>query len=89
MSSLRRRSLLALFLTLSISSPLLAAIKLVPIMSGLTNPVMVVHAGDSSRRLFVLEQAGTVRVLHAGASTTAVFLDVRSRLLAGVTGHPL
>ena len=83
MPSLRRGSVLALFLTLSISSPLVAAIKLVPIASGLTNPVMVVHAGDSSRRLFALEQAGTVRVLHAGASTTSVFLDVRDRVLAG------
>ena len=83
MPSLRRGSVLALFLTLSISSPLVAAIKLVPIASGLTNPVMVVHAGDSSRRLFALEQAGTVRVLPAGASTTSVFLDVRDRVLAG------
>ena len=83
MPSLRRRSVLALFLTLSISSPLVAAIKLVPIISGLTNPVMVVHAGDGSRRLFVVEQAGTIRVLQAGASTTSVFLDVRDRVLAG------
>jgi glucose/arabinose dehydrogenase len=83
MHSFSRSSLLAFFLTLSISSPLFAAIKLVPIISGLANPVFVVHAGDGSRRLFVLEQAGTIRVLRAGASTTSLFLDVRDRVLAG------
>src|SRR5262245_52872241 len=83
MHSLVRRSLVALFLTLAISSPVVAAIKLVPIISGLSNPLFVVHPGDSSRRLFVVEPAGTIRVLHAGATNTSVFLDVRDRVFAG------
>jgi hypothetical protein len=39
MRSFRRSSLLAFFLTLSISSPLAVAVTLVPIISGLSNPV--------------------------------------------------
>src|SRR5262245_26740210 len=76
-------SVVTFFLTLSISSPLWAAIRLVPVISGLSSPLFVVHAGDGSQRLFVVEQAGTIQVLHAGASTTSVFLDVRDRVLAG------
>ena len=83
MYSFRLYSVVSSFLTLLISSPLVAAIKLVPVISGVTNPVMVVHAGDGLRRLFVVEQAGIIRVLHPGGSTTSVFLDVADRVLAG------
>ena len=76
-------SLAALVLALSISSPLRAAIKLVPVLSGLSNPVFVANAGDGSRRLFVVEQDGTIRVWHAGAATSSSFLDVRDRVLSG------
>src|SRR6478672_7431053 len=83
MTPASRCSLTALVLTLSIPLPLFAAIKLIPIVAGLSSPVFVVHAGDGSRRLFVVEQEGTIRVLHAGASTAPVFLDVRDKVLAG------
>ena len=83
MTRLLRRLLFALIVTLSTSPPLLAAIKLVPVISGLASPLFLVHAGDGSRRLFVVEQGGTIRVFRAGASTSTVFLDVSDRVLAG------
>src|SRR6266545_2566106 len=76
-------SIVTAVLTLALTSPVRAAIKLVPIVTGLSSPLFVAHAGDSSRRLFVVEQQGTIRVFHPGASTAPIFLDVRERVLAG------
>jgi glucose/arabinose dehydrogenase len=59
------------------------AIELVPVASGLASPVFVGHAGDGSNRLFILEQAGIVKVLQPGSSTPTDFLDIRTRILAG------
>jgi glucose/arabinose dehydrogenase len=44
---------------------------------------LVGHAGDGSNRLFILEQAGIVKVLQPGASTPTDFLDIRTRILSG------
>jgi glucose/arabinose dehydrogenase len=59
------------------------AIELVPVASGLASPVFVGHAGDGSNRLFILEQAGVVKVLQPGASTPTDFLDIRAQVLSG------
>ena len=84
MPIIRSIRVLAAAALLGCSAPLLAAITLVPVVSGgLASPVFVGHAGDGSNRLFVIEQPGDVRVLQPGASTTTVFLDIRSRILAG------
>ena len=69
---------------LGISVPLLAAIQLVPLVSsGLVDPLFLTHAGDGSSRLFIVEQRGTIRVLQPGSSSPSMFLDIRSRVLAG------
>jgi hypothetical protein len=60
-----------------------AALQLAPVVSGLASPIFVGNAGDHSDRLFIVEQAGTIRVLQSGASTTTVFLDIRAKVLAG------
>ncbi len=44
------------------------SIRLVPVVQrGLAAPLFVTHAGDGSGRLFVVEQAGRVRVVANGA----------------------
>lgn len=51
-----------------------------------TQPVALENAGDSSNRLFVVEQAGTIRVFDGGAGSTAastLFLDISSKVMAG------
>ena len=69
---------------LGMSVPLLAAIQLVPLVSsGLDDPLFLTHAGDGSNRLFIVEQDGTIRVLQSGSSSPSLFLDIRSRVLAG------
>lgn len=63
--------------------PAIAQIQLSPVLSGLSSPVFVGNAGDGSNRLFIVEQAGIVKVLQSGASTPTVFLDIRTRVLSG------
>jgi glucose/arabinose dehydrogenase len=65
-------------------SPLLdAAIQLTPVVSGLSSPVFAANAGDGTNRLFIVEQAGVVRVLQPGASTPTTFLDIQAKVVAG------
>jgi glucose/arabinose dehydrogenase len=47
-----------------------------------TRPVLITHAGDGTNRLFVLEQAGRIRVLEnrPGTDAAPVFLDIVSRV---------
>jgi len=60
-----------------------AAALLVPVLSGLIQPVFVGHAGDGTNRLFVVELAGTIRVVPPGSSTPTMFLDIRPKVLSG------
>jgi hypothetical protein len=68
---------------LSLSASVHAAIQLTALAPRFSSPVFVGHAGDGSRRLFIEEQAGIIRVLQPGDSTASVFLDVRGKVLAG------
>ena len=65
------------------------AFKLVPIADGLNLPVQLRHAGDDSGRLFVIEQAGRIRIVRRGPASTGgatwsvdetPFLDISERV---------
>ena len=75
-----RLMLTALLLVSPVS--LASALQLKPVTSGLSSPDFVGNAGDGSRRLFVVEQGGVVRVLQQGASAATVFLDISARIAA-------
>jgi glucose/arabinose dehydrogenase len=60
-----------------------AQIQLIPVATGLASPVFVTGARDGTNRLFIVEQAGTIRVMPAGGGAPALFLDIRSRVRAG------
>lgn len=63
-----------------------------------SRPVDLQHPGDGTNRLFVVEQAGTIRVFEndASASSSEVFLDIQNRVrdagneegLLGLAFHP-
>jgi glucose/arabinose dehydrogenase len=59
------------------------ASELQSVISGLSSPVYVTHAHDGTNRLFILEQAGRIRVAQPGASTSTVFLDIVSKVSSG------
>jgi glucose/arabinose dehydrogenase len=57
------------------------------VAEGLTSPVTLTSPGDGSGRLFVVDQAGLIRVLMPdGTLRPEPFLDVRSRMVALMPG---
>ena len=73
----------------------LNSISLVPVASGLTSPVYLTHAGDS--RLFVVEQAGQIRIIDGSGSllptpflniSDQVGLEANEQGLLSVAFHP-
>ncbi|MBB6098905.1 glucose/arabinose dehydrogenase [Deinobacterium chartae] len=97
MRNLRQRAWqVALVLGLAAcAAPPGAAVRLEAVVSGLEAPVAVTHAGDGSRRLFVLEQGGTVRVVRDGRLLETPFLDISDKItsggergLLGIAFHP-
>ena len=59
------------------------SIQLQPVLSGLSSPVFLTSAHDTSDRLFIVEQGGTIKVLQHAATSPTVFLDITSRVLSG------
>jgi len=59
------------------------SVILEPVLAGLEEPVYVTHARDGTNRLFVVEQAGRIKVLSPGSAQPTVFLDITPRVLAG------
>ncbi|XP_030643547.1 hedgehog-interacting protein isoform X2 [Chanos chanos] len=57
------------------------------LLSGLRHPVAVVHCGDGSQRLFVLEKEGFVRILtHDLELLKEPFLDIHKLVQSGMKG---
>lgn len=56
--------------------------------TGLARPVFTTHAGDGSGRMFVLEQAGRIRIIDSGGTLqTAPFLDIDGFVTGGASGQ--
>ena len=65
------------------------------IAGGLNRPVGLANASDGSRRLFVLEQPGVIRIVREGTVLPDPFLDISSQVsccgergLLGLAFHP-
>ncbi len=65
------------------------------IVSGLNRPIGLANAGDDSGRLFILEQAGIIRILKENQLLAEPFLDITDRVgccgergLLGLAFHP-
>ncbi len=72
-----------------------ANISFQPFLTGLAQPLLVTNARDGSRRLFIAERNGVVKVLQYGESQPTVFLDISAKVLAdrlggfvGLAFHP-
>ncbi len=53
------------------------SLKLEQVVSGLQGPVALADPADGSGRLFVVEQAGQIRIIQAGKLLTTPFLDLK------------
>jgi glucose/arabinose dehydrogenase len=51
------------------------------VAGGFVQPVHVAHAGDGSDRIFVVEQAGRIRILDNGVVLPSPFLDISAKLV--------
>lgn len=58
-------------------------IRLDSAASGFIMPVGVFHAGDGSRRQFIVEQRGVVKVRHPSRPGFTTFLDIVDRVVSG------
>ena len=58
-------------------------IALDTVISGLSNPVYVTHAGDASGRLFIVEQAGRILISQNGNLIGTPFLDIHTSVTSG------
>jgi len=63
--------------------PSKVALKLTLVKGGFSSPVLVTNAHDGSNRLFVVEQAGVIRILQAGVVKATPFLDLRGSISSG------
>ena len=79
-----------------IPQPSTPSVKLTSLVTGLSGPVDLQIADDNSGRMFVVEQAGRVRIISNGAVLPTSFLDISSMVspgggelgLLGITFHP-
>jgi hypothetical protein len=60
------------------------SVRLVPVVSGLRAPLYVTAPRSEPNRLYVVEQAGVIRVVAGGELLRWPFLDIRSRVRSGV-----
>jgi glucose/arabinose dehydrogenase len=79
----------------AVQEPPDVAVELQPVLTGLSEPILLTNARDGSGRLFIIEQPGRIRVLQRDATSTTLFLNITSRVLAGgergllgLTFHP-
>lgn len=58
-------------------------VRLEAVTGGLERPLLVTGAGDGSGRLFVVEQAGVIRIVRGRAVEPEAFLDLSERVSSG------
>ena len=80
---------------LSQGAPQLPSTRLHTRFSGLSAPIFLTHAGDGTKRIFIVERAGVIRVAQAGSNVSSVFLNITAltttdgeRGLLGLAFHP-
>src|SRR5688572_16891761 len=60
------------------------SVALQPVVtSGLRQPVFMTTAHDGTNRLFIVEQAGPIKVLQPGATSPTMFLDLTPKVWEG------
>jgi glucose/arabinose dehydrogenase len=59
------------------------SLSLVRRWSGLSAPLYLTNAGDGSKRIFIVEQTGRIRVVADGALQSSPYLDLHTRISYG------
>lgn len=75
---------IAALLSVSVAAQQMVNIRvLMNYMTGLSSPLLVTNAGDGSRRLFIVERGGIIKVANAGSPQTADFMNITTKVLSG------
>jgi glucose/arabinose dehydrogenase len=61
-------------------SPAPYTARLQTFLTGLSRPVMIKSARDGSKRLFIVQQGGLIRVLQPGSSSPTTFIDLSTKI---------
>jgi glucose/arabinose dehydrogenase len=77
-----------------VASPL--TIRLQPVTSGLSSPILATHAKDGTKRLFIVQQRGIIKVVQPGSNVNTDFMNITSKVsssgsergLLGLAFHP-
>ena len=59
------------------------ALRLQPYLSGLTSPVLLTNAHDGTRRNFIVQQNGVIKVVNPLSRVPSVFLDISPKVVYG------
>ena len=77
------------------ATPSAAAVKLTVVASGLSDPVLLTAPNDGTKRLFIVEKTGVIRVVSGGTLLKAPFLSLTRAVskgseqgLLGLAFHP-
>ena len=73
--------------------------RLQTVLTGLNRPILLRSSPDSTKRLFIVQQGGLIRVLQQGSTFPSTFIDLSSKIvvptstsdergLLGLTFHP-
>ncbi|HXG85327.1 MAG TPA: PQQ-dependent sugar dehydrogenase [Pyrinomonadaceae bacterium] len=65
----------------AIPAPL--TIRLQPYLSGLNSPVLLTNAKDGTKRAFIVQQGGVIKVVQPGSNAPTDFLNVSSKIVSG------
>lgn len=83
-------------LTVSALPPSPLTIRLQPFLSGLSLPVYLTNAKDGSKRVFIVQQRGVIKVVQPGATAPTDFINLSTKVsqsgtergLLGLAFHP-
>jgi glucose/arabinose dehydrogenase len=52
-------------------------------VTGLSSPLLVTNAKDGSRRIFIVERGGVIKVVQPGSTSPSVFITITPRIVFG------
>ena len=58
-------------------------IRLQSYVSGLSSPLFLTNAKDGTKRNFILQQGGIIKVVQPGSTTPTDFMNITTRILSG------
>jgi glucose/arabinose dehydrogenase len=65
------------------AAPSAAGVKLVPVATGLSQPVFATSPNDGTHRLFIVQKTGSIRILRNGTLLSASFLNISASVSKG------